>query len=261
MPADKSAAAKSDVTQLLGAHPVFGELSVAQLGRLCAYARSRGIARGATIFEKGDAGDSLYAIRSGLVKITTMLPDGRQSVFNLLGDGEIFGEIALLDGQARTADAVAMSKCDLVVIDRRDFLRFLEDEPKAALRLIEFLCGRLRFATEHFEEQLALGIPGRLARTLLRLAKGARAGARGRKIAATQQELGEIVGTTRETINKQLRAWEAQGWVALERGGLALIDPEALTDVATAMVTAETPFVRGGAGTPRKAAASRTARR
>jgi CRP-like cAMP-binding protein len=245
MPADKSAAVKSDVAQLLGAHPVFGELSAAQLARLCTYARGRSVARGVTVFEKGDVGDALYAIRGGMVKITSTLPDGRQSVFNLLGDGEIFGEIALLDGQARTADAIAMTKCDLVVIDRRDFLRFLQEEPKAALRLIEFLCGRLRFATGHFEEQIALGIPGRLARTLLRLAKGARAGARGRAIAATQQELGEIVGTTRETINKQLRAWEAQGWVTLARGGVVLADTEALTDVATAMVTAETPFARG----------------
>ncbi|HZP75005.1 MAG TPA: Crp/Fnr family transcriptional regulator [Pseudolabrys sp.] len=241
---DKSSATRPDASALLRAHPVFGELSSAQLDRLCSYARGRTVARGATIFNKGDVGDQLYAIRSGMVKISSVLSDGRQTIFNLLSDGEIFGEIALLDGQARTADAVAMSKCDLIVIERRDFLQFLRDEPKAALRLIEFLCARLRVATDHFEEQVALGIPGRLARSLLRLSRSSRAGARLRKIAATQQELAEIVGTSRETINKQLRAWEAQGWVALERGGLALNDVQALTDVAMSMVSAETPFAR-----------------
>jgi CRP-like cAMP-binding protein len=238
-----------EATQLLGAHPVFGELSQAQLKSLCSFAHGRTAARGATIFNKGDVGDSLYAIHSGMVKISAALPDGRQTIFNLLSDGEIFGEIALLDGRARSADAVAMTKCDLIVIDRRDFLNFLQNEPKAALRLIEFLCARLRFASEHFEEQVALGVPARLARAMLRLARNARRVPRGQRITATQQELSEIVGASRETINKYLRAWEELGLIMLQRGGLVITDRQTLTDIAMTMVTSETPFAGDAAAT------------
>lgn len=152
-------------------------------------------------------------------------------MFNVLKDGDIFGEIALLDGQPRTANAIALTDCDLMVIQRRDFIRFVNSEPKIALKLIELLCARLRVASEHFEEMVFLSLPARLARTLLRLSDhGAPANSR---VDVTQQEVGQIAGMTREHANKHLRAWAMQRWVRLERGRIIVLSPEALAAIAT----------------------------
>jgi CRP/FNR family transcriptional regulator, cyclic AMP receptor protein len=223
-----------DSLALLRAHPMFGALELAQIKRLAAYATTRKVPRGTTLFAKGDPGASLFAIRSGSVKISAPSLDGREAVFNLLHEGEVFGEIALLDGRPRTADAIAMSDCEFMVIDRRDFLAFAHGDPKVSLKLIELLCARLRFASEHLEELVFLSLPARLARTLLRLAESNGQTAAGRKLAITQREISQIVGMTRESINKQLRTWEKRKMVKLERGGILVLAPDALAAVATA---------------------------
>jgi CRP-like cAMP-binding protein len=168
------------------------------------------------------------------VKISAPSLDGREAVFNLLHEGEIFGEIALLDGRSRTADAIAMTDCELMVIDRRDFLAFVHGDAQVALKLIELLCARLRFASEHLEELVFLSLPARLARTLLRLAESNSSAATGRRLAITQREISQIVGMTRESINKLLRTWEKRQLVKLERGGIVVLAPDALAVVATA---------------------------
>jgi CRP-like cAMP-binding protein len=212
---------------------MFGALELAQIKRLAAYATTRKVPRGTTIFVKGDPGTALFAIRAGSVKISVPSLDGREAVFNLLHEGEIFGEIALLDGRSRTADAIAMSDCEFMVIDRRDFLAFVHGDPKVALKLIELLCTRLRFASDHLEELVFLSLPARLARTLLRLAESDGKLTAGRKLAITQREISQIVGMTRESINKQLRNWAKSKLVRLERGGIVVLAPEALAAVAT----------------------------
>jgi CRP-like cAMP-binding protein len=231
-PAKNSGRPRADVSTLLKRHPVFGSLSPAQLKELGAYATPRQVKAGTTIFSKGDAGSALFAIASGNVKISVPARGGREAVFNILKDGEIFGEIALLDGHPRTADAIAMSDCSLMTIQRRNFLRFVESEPKVALKLIELLCARLRFASEHMEEMVFLSLPARLARTLLRLSEGGDVPGKNRKVAITQHEIGQIAGMTREHANKHLRAWAKHQWVRLERGGIVVLAPEALTAIA-----------------------------
>jgi CRP/FNR family transcriptional regulator, cyclic AMP receptor protein len=147
---------------------------------------------------------------------------------NLLHPGEIFGEIALLDGQPRTADAVALSACELMVIERRDFLAFMRGEPKVAMKLIELLCARLRFASARLEEVVFLSLPARLARMLIRLLEDADASAGQGKLKITQREISQMLGTTRETVNKQLSIWAKDKLVALKRGGVVVLAPEAL---------------------------------
>jgi CRP/FNR family transcriptional regulator, cyclic AMP receptor protein len=222
-----------DNLALLRAHAMFGALEPTQIKRLAAYATTRKVRRGTTLFVKGDPGTALFAIRAGSVKISVPSLDGREAVFNLLHEGEIFGEIALLDGRSRTADAIAMSDCEFMVIDRRDFLAFVHGDPKVALKLIELLCTRLRFASDHLEELVFLSLPARLARTLLRLAESDSKLTAGRKLAITQREISQIVGMTRESINKQLRNWAKSKLVRLERGGIVVLAPEALAAVAT----------------------------
>jgi CRP-like cAMP-binding protein len=155
-------------------------------------------------------------------------------VFNLVQEGEILGEIALLDGQPRTADATAMTDCVLIVIDRRDFVPFLTARPEIALKLIEVLCSRLRQTNEQIEDVMFLDFPARLAKTLLRLSQHAKPLPEGRKVAMTQSEIGGIVGLSRESTNRFLRAWAERGWVQLQRGGIMVRAPEELAALAAA---------------------------
>jgi CRP-like cAMP-binding protein len=217
---------------LIGGHPLFGGLRPAQLQRLVAYAKRRNVKTGSVIFTKGDPGRALFAIRSGTIKITAPSADGREAVFNILADGEIFGEIALLDGRSRTADAVAVTDCDLLVIERRDFLALVESDPKIALKLIELLCARLRWTSEHFEEVVLLKLPERLARTLLRMVKPRSAGSNEVELQITQRELSQILGTTRERVNRELSAWAARKWIALKRGRVVVRSIQALEKIA-----------------------------
>jgi CRP/FNR family cyclic AMP-dependent transcriptional regulator len=213
-------------------HPLFREFPPAVIEHLGTYMTRRSVRRGATIFAKGDAGTGLMAVLWGSVKISVPTTDGREAVLNIMNPGEIFGEIALLDGQPRTADAVAMNDCELMVIDRRDFIPFLRREPDVALKLIETLCARIRRTSEQVEDVMYLSLPARLAKTLLQLTGAA--GPRGaqRDVRITQRELSSIIGMSRESTNKQLRIWEKRKLVRLERGGVTLLKPDALFKVA-----------------------------
>ena len=217
---------------LLRGHPVFGALEPEQLEQLVSYARTRRVAAGTTLFSKGDPGTELFAVSAGTVKISVPAPDGREAMFNLLHPGEIFGEIALLDGRPRTADAMAMTDCELTVIERRDFLAFVHGEPNVALQLIALLCERLRIASEHYEEVVFLDLPTRLARILLQLADQTEAGAAEPKLKITQREISQMLGSTRESVNKQLRAWSKRGVIALERGSIVVYRLATLAAIA-----------------------------
>jgi CRP-like cAMP-binding protein len=212
-------------------HYLFGKLSPKHIDRLAACIVGKSVRRATTIFAKGDPGSSLFAICKGAVKATVPSVDGHDAVFNLFGKGDIFGEIALLDGRPRTADAIAITDCELFVIERRDFLPLVREEPEIALKLIEILCARLRQTTEQAENLMFLHLPGRLAKALLRLSDGD-GDARERKVAVTQRDLGNIIGMSRESTNRQLRLWEQHKWVRLGRGGIVIVSAKALERVA-----------------------------
>jgi CRP/FNR family cyclic AMP-dependent transcriptional regulator len=215
---------------VLRKHPIFCDLDSAAFEQLCRYAKHATLKRGATIFSKGDPGNSLVAVISGTVKISISSADGRSAILNLIGPGEIFGEVAVLDGHARTADATANTNCEIFVIDRREFLPFVRSQPALAMKFIELLCARLRWTSDQVEEVILQDLPGRLASALIRLAdKGARGD---RTIAITQQEISEMVGMTRESINKQLRAWAVRNWVRLEHGAIVVLDAASLQQLA-----------------------------
>ena len=146
-------------------HPLFGVLSAEVITRLASYAHTKVVSAGSTIFAKGDAGNSLFAVCAGTVKVSNQSSEGKDAIFNLINAGEIFGEIALLDGQPRTADARALTDCELMVIERRDFIPLVKSEPDIALKLIEVLCARLRRTSEQVEDVLFLNLPARLAKT------------------------------------------------------------------------------------------------
>ncbi|MBW8903510.1 MAG: Crp/Fnr family transcriptional regulator [Bradyrhizobium sp.] len=239
MPQEKAGeprSVSSSKLAVLRKHPIFCELAPEALDQLCRYAKYATLKRGATIFAKWDPGSSLVAVLSGTVKISVSSPDGRSAILNLIGPGETFGEVAVLDGKARTADCTANTNCEIFVIDRRDFLPFVRSHPALAMKFIELLCTRLRWTSDQVEQVILQDLPGRLASALIRLTEKHKLAPTGRMIAITQQEISEMVGMTRESINKQLRIWAMRNWVRLEHGAIVVLEAGPLQALAEAGV-------------------------
>ncbi|TMJ49077.1 MAG: Crp/Fnr family transcriptional regulator [Alphaproteobacteria bacterium] len=224
----------SSKLSVLRKHPIFCDLEPEALDQLCRYAKHITLKRGASIFCKGDPGNSLFAVISGTVKISISSPDGRNAILNLIGPGEIFGDIAVLDGAPRSADATANTNCEFFVIDRREFLPFVRSQPALSMKFIELLCARLRWTSEQVEQIILQNLPGRLASALIGLTEKRKLEPANQTIAITQQEISEMVGMTRESINKQLRAWAARKWVRLEHGAIVVLDVGSLRELAEA---------------------------
>jgi CRP-like cAMP-binding protein len=222
----------ADKRAILRDHYLFAKLTPAQIDRLSNCIVTRSVKRGTNICAKGDPGTCLFAIGSGTVRISVPSVEGKDAVFNVLGKGSIFGEIALLDGHPRTADVTATTDCELYVIERRDFLPVMREEPDIALKIIEILCSKLRRTTEQAEEVMFLDLPSRLAKALLRLLEEDPGGTHERKISITQKDLGNIIGMSRESTNKQLRLWEDKKWVRLERNAVVILAPDPLAAIA-----------------------------
>jgi CRP-like cAMP-binding protein len=216
-----------DKERLLRGHPFFKALDDRIVDRLAHHAVTRKVKKGTLLFRKGDAGTNLFAVGAGAVRVSAPSDGGKDTVFNLIIPGEIFGEIAFLDGGPRTADAVMIESGELMLIERRDFLPLLRDYPDLALRLLEILCGRLRHTSEQIEDIVFLKLKARLAKALLYLYERF-ASEPQQTLKVTQREISQLVGASRESVNKQLRKWQRQKWTRLERGGLSILSPDAL---------------------------------
>lgn len=188
------------------------------------------------IFHKGDPGTQMFLIISGRVKTTTLSEDGKEVVFNIMDAGEVFGEISLLDGKERTATITTMESCRFLVLERRDFIPFLEQHPKVAIHLLTVISSRLRSADEMLEDTLFRNLPARLAKKLLSLAESyGREDDNGNtriELKLSQQELGQLVGTSRESVNKQLRYWERTGMLTVEQRHITLLEEGELEHIA-----------------------------
>jgi len=180
------------------------------------------------LFQKGDKGDALYGVRRGRVRIETGTAGGGRLTLNVLGPGDLFGEVALFDGQARTADAVAAEPSELFMVRRSDFLAFLEREPRVAVRILELLCSRIRWVSDRMEEAVLLPLHARLAKRLCALGDDF-----GSEVHISQEELGVYVGAARESVNRQLQEWRRAGIIELKRGRILLVDMERLNAAAS----------------------------
>jgi CRP-like cAMP-binding protein len=189
---------------------------------------------GEVIFRVGSPGDIMMAVVTGTVRIVATSPQGKEIVLGDLKAGEVFGEIALLDGGERSADAVALTKCELLALERRDLMAALQRNPEACLRLLELVCKRLRETDERITEIAFFELPVRLAKVLLRTAAapGAAARAANPKVALSQRELGNMIGGTRESVNRCLRDWQRRGIIRLAKGWIILENAAALTELA-----------------------------
>lgn len=222
---------REDEQALLKRHVLFGRLGDGEIGELLAHAHVEHHDAGSEIFAKGSPGQSMIAVLRGTVKISSLSPDGKEIVLNNINEGDLFGEIALLDGGERSADATAVEDCELLVVYRRDFLPLLRRRPDICITLMETLCQRLRQTSEQVEDVLFGNLGSRVAKVLLRLAQAAQGRADGSKtlvLRVTQQELGSMAGGTRESVNRQLQVWQTTGLIKLGKGSISIRDVRGL---------------------------------
>jgi CRP/FNR family transcriptional regulator, cyclic AMP receptor protein len=217
--------------ELLASHFLLRHLRPEELARLAASATLVRHRSQATIFKKGDPGGSMMAVVRGRVKICSYSVDGKELVLNIIDHGGVFGEIALLDGKPRSADAAAIEDTELLVLERNRLMPFLNANPEIATRLIAVLCQRLRQTSEALEDALLRDAPSRLARGLLRLVATfgkQEAGGMRLDIKLSQQQIGNLIGITRESINKSIVEWSRAGYLVVNNGFITIIDREAL---------------------------------
>ena len=217
--AAKGTSKRPEFAALLGMNPLFaglGEEAIRSIAGLCT---RRQLQASEVLFQKGDKGDALYGVRRGRVRIETGTAGGGRLTLNMLGAGDLFGEIALFDGQPRTADAIAAEASELFMVRRSDFLAYLERQPRVTVRLLELLCQRIRWVSDRMEEAVLLPLHARLARRLCALADDF-----GSEVHISQEELGIYVGAARESVNRQLQEWRRAGIIELRRGRISLLD-------------------------------------
>lgn len=216
------------------ASPLFEAMQPGEVDTVLQMATERQVRRGQTIFQKGDEGSSMMAVLQGRVRISAVSADGKEVTLNVINHGDVFGEIALLDGKPRSADAVAIEDTLLLVLERRLVLPFLKASPDLMLRLLAVMCDRLRRTSVALEEIALFDLPVRLARVLGQLADDyGRPAPTGTRIdfRLSQRDLSTLVASSRESVNKQLRAWQKDGLLDLDGGYIVLRRPGELKEM------------------------------
>jgi CRP/FNR family transcriptional regulator, cyclic AMP receptor protein len=232
-----SGATESEAAELrrrLSAATFLGALRQEALQALIKRGIRQHFAKGRMIVARGDGGDSLLLILSGEVKVSTVTADGHEVALNFLGPDDALGEIAVLDGGERTADATALSDVEAFVLQRRDVMPALLAEPEALNEVIALLCGKLRAASEQIEDN-ALDMGRRMARGLMRLMRQhGRRGPKGTRLAISpsQRDIGLFTGLSRENVSRQMSALREAGIIAVEGTEIMILDDKRLLAVA-----------------------------
>ena len=207
---------------------MLSNLGEAELSSIASLAQRRRYGPREIVVQQADPGGEMFVIIAGHLKAVSAGADGRDSALSIMGPGEVCGEVSLLDGGPRSATVAALDRCELLIIRRDPFLRFLESSPRTAVELLKVLTGRLRRLTERSEDIAFLRVGGRLAKRVAELAD-----AYGQKLPdgsirlpfkLSQQEIGDLVNATRESANKQIKHWEDEGMVAQDSGHLIVRD-------------------------------------
>ncbi|MET0435324.1 MAG: Crp/Fnr family transcriptional regulator [Cellulomonas sp.] len=189
------------------------------------------VARGEVLFHEGEPGDRLYVIRSGKIKLGRRSSDGRENLLAVLGPGEMFGELSLFDPRPRTASAIGLTDVRLAGLSHDDLRPWLTGRPEVALHLLRALAQRLRRTNDVLADLVFTDVPGRVAKALLDLAD--RFGQKtddGVRVHhdLTQEELAQLVGASRETVNKALADFAGRGWLRIEAKAVVIMDIDRL---------------------------------
>ncbi len=221
----------ADMFAALAKVPLFARLQPEEISRLAARMRRRTYRKNTAVVWQGDPGSTMFLIESGQVKVVMSSPRGQEAILKLLGEGDFFGDIALFDGQPRTADVVTIEESQLLLLEREALVSVIKDSPCLALGLLEALAGRLRYDVELMHVASFLDGPGRLAQVLLRLA-GALRQSDGAPVTIpirlTQTELAGLVGASRESVNRWLGEFEDRGYIRRDGFRIAILKPNDL---------------------------------
>ncbi len=211
--------------------PLFAGLTDEAWASLSARLSRCALGRGDHLFREGDPGDALHVLVDGKVKISRTSADGRENVIAILGPGDLLGELAIFDAGPRGATATAVVDSALVTLTEAGFREWLAEQPGVAGTLLRALAIRLRQTNEAMADLVFTDVPGRLAKTLLGLAErfGVPDGD-GTRVAhdLTQEELAQLVGASRETVNKALSEFATRGWLRVDNRAVVLLDTERL---------------------------------
>jgi CRP/FNR family transcriptional regulator, cyclic AMP receptor protein len=221
------------VLKIIKEQSILGALAEQDLQALVRQSPVRDLPKNRVLFRNGDEGRSVVLIMQGYIKLSTMAANGREVVLEIAGPGTIFGELAVLNGSPRRADATTLTACRVLAIDGVLFRRLVGRTPEAMFAAIRLLSERLLAVTEQGMDAVSLPAPVRLAKALLHLA-----GLHSQRVDGcvhigfrlSQRELGAMTGLIRESINKHLNAWRAAGWIELAGGSVTLCDIRALQD-------------------------------
>ncbi len=213
---------------LLRSAPLFAGLDDDAWSALERRLTEQRVPRGATLFRTGDPGGTLHVIADGKVKITHTSADGREQAIAILGPGDLLGELSIFDAQPRAATATAVNATMLATLSESAFHEWLDEHPRAALALLRALAERLRQTNEAMADLVFTDVPGRTAKMLLHLAE--RFGEDGRvDHDLTQEELAQLVGASRETVNKALSDFANRGWIRLDGRAVVILDADRLS--------------------------------
>ena len=224
-----------DKRSLVASIPLFAQLSAEELDALLDVAATRALAPREVLFRKGDPGAELFGILEGSLRATTSSARGKEVTFSVMGPGEIFGEIALLDGRPRSATIEAVEASCVIALERAAFLAFIERHPGMAVRLLGVLAARVRRVSELIEDILFMNVPSRLARRLLTMARlfGRRVpdGVRvDMKLSAA--DLGDLIGASGESVARQLELWTREQVVSVRGEEIVVHRPDLLESYA-----------------------------
>jgi CRP/FNR family transcriptional regulator, cyclic AMP receptor protein len=220
-----------DNLDLLKGHVLFREMDPVLIEPIANLGIKRNLIADECLFVKGDDGDELYGVLSGCIRISARAQTGKEINLNILYPGDLFGEIALLDGKKRTADATATTSTELLCIRRFDFLNILKEKPDLAIHLLKIVCDRIRKTTEMVEDNAFLSLRPRLAKRLLNLARydtESKLNGTSNVLNISQSELGQMMGVSRESINKCMQNWNNKKWVLLKRNQITILNRAAL---------------------------------
>ena len=222
-----------ELAALLPPHSILAACSSAELEVLLTTASVHKMKAGEMILEQGEEGEALVVLLGGIARVSMIAPNGHEIVLDYAERGAVLGEIALLDGEPRTASATARYAGQYLRITRAAFETFIERHPKVAIRMLRELAKRLRETDTTIESDRAFAAGPRLARFLKRLTEQK---ADGHRLAGdlSQSELGNFVGMSRENINRQLAQWAEAGMIELTQGKIRIIDRSYLAQIAEA---------------------------
>lgn len=218
-------------TEAVRKAPLFAALNDADAEALLQSMSRKQVPRGSELFSEGDPGDSLYVITAGKVKLGRRSADGRENLLAILGMGEMLGELSLFDPGPRTATATAIADTELVGLAHSDMTEFLKDRPEVGMTMLGALARRLRRTNEALGDLVFTDVPGRVAKALLDLSSRFGKPVDDGVLVAhdlTQEELAQLVGASRETVNKALADFSSRGWIKLEARAVTLLDVERL---------------------------------